>query len=115
MGAGADRAGKGVVSPVLAGCALVAALVLAAALLAVWRGPTVFDRFVGVSLAAAVTLVLLVLLGFLSGRPELYLDAALTYALLAAVVPIAMSRYVDRSGRTRPDGAADPADEGEAP
>lgn len=84
-------------SGVLTGAALAAVVLLAVGLFAVWRGPTVFDRLVSVAQTTACTLVLLVVLGFLSGRPSLYLDAALTYALLAVALPIALSVYVERS------------------
>lgn len=85
---------------VLVGAAAVTAVLLAVGLYAVARGPTVFDRMVAVAQTTAATLILVVLLGFMSGRPSLYLDVAITYGLLAMVVPIALSSYVERrSGR----------------
>lgn len=83
-------------SLVLVGAAAVTTVLLAVGLFAVRRGPTIYDRFVAVAQATSATLVLLVLLGFVSGRPTLYLDIAITYGLLAMVVPIALSAARDR-------------------
>jgi multicomponent Na+:H+ antiporter subunit F len=69
----------------------------------VWVGPTVFDRLVAIALLTVNGVVLLVLLGFLVGRPAFYLDIALAYALLAFVLPIAVGRYFEQ--RERPDGS----------
>src|SRR5690625_1972646 len=66
---------------------------------AAWRGPTVFDRLMAVSQLTANTLVMIVLLAFLSGRPELYLDMALTYALLAFIVPVTLGKFFDTASQ----------------
>lgn len=84
--------------PLLGGAAIVVALVVGAGLVAVGRGPTVFDRIVAVAHVAVSTLVLVLLLGWFSGRPDVFTDTALTYALLAFVLPIVLARYVDREG-----------------
>lgn len=102
-------------SVVLLGAVAVTAGLLVLVLVAVWRGPTIYDRMVAVAQATVGTLVLLVLVGFLSGRPSLFLDVALTYALLATVVPIALSAYVDRRQDEAADDAAGSADDGQAP
>ena len=53
------------------------------------RGPSVFDRILAVNAAGTKTVILVVLLGFLSMRPE-FLDIALLYALMNFVVTIAI-------------------------
>ena len=63
-------------------------LVLVRALL----GPTVFDRLQAANTTGTVAMMLLAVLGFLSGRPE-FLDLAITYGLLNAVGTIAVLKY----------------------
>jgi multisubunit Na+/H+ antiporter MnhF subunit len=46
--------------------------------------------------------IVLVLLGFLFERPSFYLDIALAYALLAFILPIAVSRYYEQRERDDP-------------
>jgi multicomponent Na+:H+ antiporter subunit F len=57
------------------------------------RGPTVFDRALGVNMFGTATVLLIAVLGFLTGRPD-FLDLALVYALLSFVGTIAILKYV---------------------
>lgn len=65
------------------------AMAIARALL----GPTAFDRTLGVNMFGTATVLLIAVLGFLTGRPE-FLDLALVYALLSFVGTIAILKYV---------------------
>jgi multicomponent Na+:H+ antiporter subunit F len=77
---------------------LVVTALIALGLRRAWAGPTVFDRLVAVALVTVNGVVVLVLLGFLFERPVFFFDIALAYALLAFILPIAVSRYFE--GRT---------------
>ncbi len=87
---------------------LIAVLLIMAALIAfglhrVWRGPTVFDRLVAVSLITVNGIVILVVLGFVFDRPALFLDITLAYALLTFLVPLALGRYFEHRSDTEDD------------
>ena len=64
------------------------ALALARALL----GPTVFDRVLGMNTVGTVAVLLLAVVGFLTGRPE-FLDLAIVYGLLNVVGTIAVLKF----------------------
>ncbi len=64
------------------------ALVLARAL----AGPTVFDRLLAANTTGTVALLLLALIGFVTGRPE-FLDLAITYGLLNLLATIAVLKF----------------------
>ena len=84
----------------------VAAAVLLSMVLAVFRsikGPTVYDRILSVNAFGTLTVVLISVYGFLSGRPE-FLDLALVYALINFIGTIAVSKYVEFSHMGRPTG-----------
>ncbi len=69
--------------------------VLAALALAVARaaiGPTAFDRLLAANLIGTSAIVLLALVGFLSGRPE-FLDIGITYALLNVIGILAVLKF----------------------
>ena len=71
--------------------------VLATMVLALSRailGPTVYDRILAVSMAGTKTLLLIAVLGFLTGRPD-FLDLALIYSMLGFVITIAVVKYVE--------------------
>ena len=61
------------------------------------KGPTGFDRILGVNVIGTKTAVLLVIIGSLYGRVEMFVDFALTYALLNFVAAIVVSRYLNRT------------------
>jgi len=82
---------------------LIAAMLVVGALIAIslrriWIGPTVFDRLIAVALVSVNGVVVIVLMGFVFDRPSLFLDIALAYALLAFLLPIALSRYFEHRG-----------------
>lgn len=77
-----------------------AALVLGGLmLLSLYRGifgPTVLDRLVGVNAIGSKTVVLLVIIGILYKRVDMFVDIALAYALLNFVAVLAASRYFQK-------------------
>jgi len=61
-------------------------------------GPGVFNRLVGASVIGTKTLIILVLIGFLYGRVEMFIDISLVYALLNFIVTISAAKYFQRTG-----------------
>jgi multicomponent Na+:H+ antiporter subunit F len=55
-------------------------------------GPTVFDRLLGANAIGTCAMLLLAVIGFLTGRPE-FLDLALVYGLLNVLGTIAVLKY----------------------
>lgn len=56
------------------------------------RGPTVFDRIVAVNSFGTVTVLLIAIFSFMSGRPD-FVDLALVYALINFIGVIAVLRF----------------------
>ena len=72
-------------------------IVLMTMLLAIVRafiGPSVYDRILAVNMFGTKTVILIGVLGYLSGRPA-FLDIALVYALMNFITTIAVLRYSD--------------------
>jgi len=59
------------------------------------RGPTVFDRLLGVNVVGTKTVILLLLIGIIYGRLELFVDISLVYAILNFVGILVFSKYVE--------------------
>lgn len=59
-------------------------------------GPTAIDRIVAVNVIGTKTTVLLILIGSIFGRVDMFVDFALTYALLNFIGSLAAARYLDR-------------------
>ncbi len=58
-------------------------------------GPTVFDRAQAANTVGTVAMLLLAVLGFLTGRPE-FLDLAIVYGLLNVIGTIAVLKFFSR-------------------
>jgi multicomponent Na+:H+ antiporter subunit F len=55
-------------------------------------GPTVYDRVMALNMFGTKTVLLIAVLGFLSGRPD-FLDLALVYALINFIGTIAVLKF----------------------
>ncbi|MBE0524402.1 MAG: cation:proton antiporter [Methanosarcinales archaeon] len=56
------------------------------------HGPGIFNRIIAVNIIGTKTILILVLIGFIYGRPH-FLDLALVYALLNFMMTIAATKY----------------------
>jgi multicomponent Na+:H+ antiporter subunit F len=73
--------------------AAVAILVaLALAVTRALRGPSVFDRALAGNVVGTLAILLLAVVGFLTGRPE-FLDIGLTYGLLNLIGTLAVLKF----------------------
>jgi len=59
-------------------------------------GPTVLDRLVGVNAIGSKTTTLLVLIGLIYQRVDMFVDIALAYAALNFIAVLAASRYFQK-------------------
>jgi multicomponent Na+:H+ antiporter subunit F len=59
-------------------------------------GPTVLDRLVGVNAIGSKTTVLLVIIGLIYQRMDMFVDIALAYALLNFIAVLAASRFFQK-------------------
>ena len=59
-------------------------------------GPTAIDRIVAVNVIGTKTAVILVVIGTVYGRVEMFVDFALAYALLNFMGSLAVARYFHR-------------------
>ncbi len=68
-------------------------------LLSLYRGvfgPTVLDRLIGANAIGSKTVVLLILIGLIYGRVDMFVDIALAYAMLNFIAVLAASRYFQK-------------------
>jgi multicomponent Na+:H+ antiporter subunit F len=91
-----------------AAAALALLVTLALAVVRAMLGPTVFDRVQAANTIGTVAMLLLSVLGFLTGRPE-FLDLALVYGLLNVVGTVAVLKFFRFGNLGDPGETADPA------
>ena len=76
-----------------------ASAILVLSALNMWRlavGRTIYDRLLAAGIVGTNIVGLLVVLGFLFERPDMFVDLALTYALLNFIGTVAAARYLAR-------------------
>ena len=83
-------------SSFLLGIAILIALLTAVCLYRVAVGKTIFDRVIAAGLVGTNGFILLALIGFIYGRIDMFVDIAITYALLNFVVVIVLGKYFER-------------------
>lgn len=71
-------------------------LVMAFSLYRAVAGPTVLDRLIGVNAIGSKTTALLVLIGLMYKRVDMFVDIALAYAMLNFIAVLAASRYFQK-------------------
>ncbi|MGB1277929.1 MAG: monovalent cation/H+ antiporter complex subunit F, partial [Nannocystaceae bacterium] len=78
---------------------LVATLALLVGLLMILvravKGPTVYDRILAVNAMGTKTVILVTLLGYVSGRTE-FLDMAIVYTLISFITTIAILKFIQK-------------------
>jgi multicomponent Na+:H+ antiporter subunit F len=70
-------------------------------LLSLYRGvfgPTVFDRIIGAGFIGTKTIILILFMGLIFGRIEMFIDLALAYSILNFIGTLIVSKYFIRKG-----------------
>ncbi len=73
-------------------------VMMGASLYRALKGPTVLDRLIGVNAIGSKTVALLVIIGLLYGREDMFVDIALAYGMLNFIAVLAASRYFIKRG-----------------
>ena len=76
---------------------------IAIGLLRAFRGPTLYDRVMAANMVGTLTVLMVSVLGFMTGRPE-FLDIALVYVLISFVSTIAVLRVSNARKNTTGSG-----------
>jgi multicomponent Na+:H+ antiporter subunit F len=74
------------------------ALLIVMYLYRVVRGPTVFDRVLGLNGISTKAIILLVVIGTVYERVEMFVDISTGYALLNLVGALAIAKYLEQRG-----------------
>ena len=83
---------------------IVILVAIALGLVRAFRGPTLYDRVLAANMIGTLTVLMVAVLGFMTGRPE-FLDIALVYVLISFVSTIAVLKVV--ALRTNTVGASE--------
>jgi multicomponent Na+:H+ antiporter subunit F len=88
-------------NPLVFGLAFVLVVAILLPFYRVLRGPTVFDRMLGVGVVGTKTVILVCLVGFGFGRLEMFIDIAIAYAMLNFIGTVVVAKYLDTAEAAR--------------
>jgi multicomponent Na+:H+ antiporter subunit F len=75
-------------------CTMVLTVIIFIPLYRVVKGPTVFDRMLGAGAIGTKTMVLILAIGFLFQRLDMFVDITLAYAVLNFIGTIAIAKFL---------------------
>ena len=74
------------------------AILLGAYLYRGLKGPTIFDRVLGLNGISTKAIILLIVMGIYFERVDMFVDISTGYALLNLVGALAVAKYLERKG-----------------
>lgn len=77
----------------------VIAILIVIYLYRVVKGPTLFDRVLGLNGISTKAIILLVVIGTVYERVDMFVDISTGYALLNLVGALAIAKYLEQKGR----------------
>ena len=63
-------------------------------LLKLFRGTGVYDHFVGILVMSTNVILILILIGFVDGRKDMYIDVAVSYAVLGFISSVIIAKFM---------------------
>lgn len=73
-------------------------VLIGAYLYRVLQGPTIFDRVLGLNGISTKAIILLVVMGIVYERVDMFIDISTGYALLNLVGALAVAKYLEQKG-----------------
>ena len=61
-------------------------------------GPTLYDRILGAGAIATKTMVLILVIGLVFNRLDMFIDITMAYAILNFIGTIAIAKYLETRG-----------------
>ncbi len=81
--------------------AVVLTIIIFIPLYRVLTGPRIMDRMLGAGAIATKTMVLILIIGFIFDREDMFIDITLAYAVLNFIGVIAVAKYISTRARKR--------------
>lgn len=77
---------------------VVLTIIISIPLYRVLAGPTLYDRILGAGAIATKTMVLILVIGMVFNRLDMFIDITMAYAILNFIGTIAIAKYLNTRG-----------------
>ena len=68
-----------------------------------FRGNSVYDRFIGILVISTKVILILILIGFVDGRRDMYVDIAISYGILGFISSVIVAKFMGQRGGRKSD------------
>lgn len=85
-------------------CYLIGIIILTLLMLIpLFKEKSVYNRFIGILVMCTNVILILVLIGFVDGRRDMYVDIAISYAVLGFISSVIVAKFLGSKGESKND------------
>lgn len=63
-----------------------------------FMGNTVYDKLIGILVMSTKVILVLILIGFVDGRRDMYVDIAISYGILGFISSVILAKFLGQRG-----------------
>ena len=63
-----------------------------------FMGNTVYDKLIGILVMSTKVILVLILIGFVDGRRDMYVDIAISYGILGFISSVILAKFLGQKG-----------------
>lgn len=80
-------------------CILIGIIILTGLMLIfLFMGNTVYDKLIGILVMSTKVILILILIGFVDGRRDMYVDIAISYGILGFISSVILAKFLGQKG-----------------
>ena len=80
-------------------CIMIGIIVLTLLMLVfLFMGNTVYDKLIGILVMSTKVILILILIGFVDGRRDMYVDIAISYGILGFISSVILAKFLGQRG-----------------
>ena len=83
-------------------CILIGVIALTFMMLVfLFKGNSVYDKLIGILVMSTKIILVLILIGFVDGRRDMYIDIAISYGILGFIGSVIIAKFLGQKGGRR--------------
>ena len=80
-------------------CMLIGIIILTGLMLIfLFMGTTIYDKLIGILVMSTKVILILILIGFVDGRRDMYVDIAISYGILGFISSVILAKFLGQKG-----------------
>ena len=80
-------------------CILIGIIILTCLMLIfLFMGTSIYDKLIGILVLSTKVILILILIGFVDGRGDMYVDIAISYGILGFISSVILAKFLGQKG-----------------